>query len=162
MYHGTNLNFYGICPGFIGENTANEFSCEWLTNCGWDKMVVMLVILFILLMTSLKEEIMFLKQNIWFSNKILLQYVPQGVINNKPALIQIIVGCCIGDKLLSESMMICFNDPYMHPYSASMSQCVFTLAWYHNDDTQTRKSAIANMQHLKYSDIISMCMLWNS
>ena len=48
----------------------------------------------------------FLNENVWISIKISLKFVPQGPINNIPALVQI--------------MVTQFNDAYMH-HSASMS-----------------------------------------
>ena len=44
----------------------------------------------------------FLNENFRISNKISLKYVPYGLIDNKPSLVQI-MGCRqIGDKPLSE------------------------------------------------------------
>ena len=42
-----------------------------------------------------------------------LKFVPNGQINNIPALVQIMVWRQIGDKPLSEPMMAQFNDAYM-------------------------------------------------
>ena len=45
-----------------------------------------------------------------------LKFVPEGPINNIPALIQIMAWRRPGDKPLSEQMMVCFIDAYMrHP-----------------------------------------------
>ena len=48
----------------------------------------------------------FLNENIWISNKISLKFVPKGPINNIPALVQIMAWRCLGDKPLSEPMMV--------------------------------------------------------
>ena len=48
----------------------------------------------------------FINQNIWFSIKISLKFVPWGLINNIPALIQIMAWRRPGDKPLSEPMMV--------------------------------------------------------
>ena len=48
----------------------------------------------------------FLNENLWYLNKIPLKFVPDGPINNTPALVQIMVGCRSGDKPLSELMMV--------------------------------------------------------
>ena len=48
----------------------------------------------------------FLNENAWISIKISLRFVPQGPINNIPALVQIMAWRRPGDKPLSEPMMI--------------------------------------------------------
>ena len=48
----------------------------------------------------------FLNENVWISIKISLMFVPRGPINNIPALVQLTPWCWIGDKLLSEPMMV--------------------------------------------------------
>ena len=42
-----------------------------------------------------------------------LKFVTNSPINNKPALVWIMAWCRIGDKFLSESMLIRFTDAYM-------------------------------------------------
>ena len=124
---------------------------SWFSRWGYSKWVFMWMISILRLRQNgcHISHFIFITDNIFkkscswnetsdFPKKILLQYVPQCVINNKPALVQIMVSGCICDKPLSESMMICFNDPYMHHYSASMSQCVFYTSmisqwWYPNE-----------------------------
>ena len=49
-----------------------------------------------------------------------LKFVPQGPINNIPALVQIMAWHQTGDKPLLEPMFACFTDAYMR-HSASMS-----------------------------------------
>ena len=62
-------------------------------------------------------ERIFLNENVWFSNKISLKFVPQGLINNIPALVQIMAWCRPGDKPLSEPVLarlltdICVTRP---------------------------------------------------
>ena len=48
----------------------------------------------------------FLNENMWILIKILLKFVPEGPINNIPALVQIMAWRQPGDKPLSEPMMI--------------------------------------------------------
>ena len=48
----------------------------------------------------------FLNENVWISIKISLKFVPKGLINNIPALVQIMVWRRLGDKPLSEVMMV--------------------------------------------------------
>ena len=62
----------------------------------------------------------FLNENVRISIKISLKFVPNGPINNIPALVQIKAWRRTGNKPLSEPMMTQFNDAYMR-HSASMS-----------------------------------------
>ena len=48
----------------------------------------------------------FLNENVWIPLKISLKFVPQGPINNIPALVQIMAWRGPGDKLLSGPMMV--------------------------------------------------------
>ena len=61
----------------------------------------------------------FLKENVWIPIKISLKFVPEGPINNIPALAQMMAWRRTGDKPLSEPMMTQFNDAFMR-HSASM------------------------------------------
>ena len=62
----------------------------------------------------------FVNENVWILIIISLKFVPKGLINNIPALVQIMAWHRTGDKPLSEPMMTQFNDAYLCP-SASMS-----------------------------------------
>ena len=59
----------------------------------------------------------FLNENVWFPIKISLKFVPNGLIDNIPALVQIISWRRSGDKPLSEPMLvsllmhICVDQP---------------------------------------------------
>ena len=48
----------------------------------------------------------FLNENVWIPIKISLKFVPQGPINNIPALVQLMAWRRSGDKPLSDPMMI--------------------------------------------------------
>ena len=48
----------------------------------------------------------FLNENVWISINISLKFVPKGLINNIPALVQIMAWRRPGDKPLSEPMMV--------------------------------------------------------
>ena len=48
----------------------------------------------------------FLNESVWIPIWILLKFVPKGPINNLPALVQIMVWRCPGDKPLAEPMMV--------------------------------------------------------
>ena len=62
----------------------------------------------------------FLNENIWISINVSLKFVPEGRIDNIPALVEIMAWRRSGDKPLSEPMMVKFTDAYMR-HSASMS-----------------------------------------
>ena len=63
----------------------------------------------------------FLNENIWIAIKISTKFVPEGPINNIPTLVQIMAWRRIGDKPLSEAMVVEFADAYMR-HSASVSK----------------------------------------
>ena len=48
----------------------------------------------------------FLNENVWIPIKISLKFVPKGLINNIPAMVQIMAWRRPGDKPLSEPMMV--------------------------------------------------------
>ena len=48
----------------------------------------------------------FLNENVWIAIEISLKFVPKGDINNIPALVQIMAWRRLGDKPLSEPMMV--------------------------------------------------------
>ena len=62
----------------------------------------------------------FLNENVWIPVEISLKFIPKSLINNIPALVQIMVWRRTGDRPLYEPMMTRFNDAYMR-HSASMS-----------------------------------------
>ena len=53
-------------------------------------------------------------ENVWISIKISLKFVPNGPINNIPALVQIMVWHRIGNKPLSEPKVTQFHDAYIY------------------------------------------------
>ena len=62
-------------------------------------------------------ECIFFNENVWISIKISLKFVPTGLVNSIPALVQIMAWRQPGDKPLSEPMMvnllthICITQP---------------------------------------------------
>ena len=48
----------------------------------------------------------FMNENVWFPIKISLKFVPKGLLNNIPSLVQIMAWRRPGDKPLSEPMII--------------------------------------------------------
>ena len=48
----------------------------------------------------------FLTENVWISIKISMKFIPKGLINNIPALVQMMAWRRSGDKSLSEPMMV--------------------------------------------------------
>ena len=79
----------------------------------------------------------FLNENIWFPIKISLKFVPQGLINNIPALVQIMAWRRPGHKLLSEPMMvslpthICVTQPQWVKYLSDDMHSVSNIRVYH-------------------------------
>ena len=65
----------------------------------------------------------FLNENVWVLIEISLKFVPNGPINNIPALIQIMAWRCPGDKPLSELMLVSL----MTYICVTRSQCVKEL-----------------------------------
>ena len=59
------------------------------------------------------SKCIFMYENFVISNKMSLKIVPFGPINNIPALVRIMDWHRIGDKRLSEPMLIRFTDAYM-------------------------------------------------
>ena len=58
----------------------------------------------------------FVNENVCILIKMSLKFVPDGLINNKPALVQIMAWRRIGDKPLSEPMLTQYTDAYMRHY----------------------------------------------
>ena len=71
----------------------NEYFVYWLTHWGRDKMAAIL-------------KWIFFNENVWISIEISLKFVPKGPINNIPALVQIMAWRRLGDKPLSELMVV--------------------------------------------------------
>ena len=62
----------------------------------------------------------FLNENVWISIEISLKFVPEGPINNIPALVEIMAWRRLGDRPLSEPMLTRFTDACMR-YQREMS-----------------------------------------
>ena len=54
-----------------------------------------------------------LNENVWISIKISLEFVPKGLTDNKPALVQVMAWRPTGDKPLPEPMLTQSIDTYM-------------------------------------------------
>ena len=65
-------------------------------------------------------ECIFLDEKCLISIQISLTFVPNGHIENMPALVQIMAWRRTGNQPFSESMMVNFTDAYMR-HSASIS-----------------------------------------
>ena len=65
----------------------------------------------------------FSNENEWISIEIPLMFVPQDPINNIPALVQIMAWRRLGDKPLSEPMMISLLMRMYHLDSELISAC---------------------------------------
>ena len=75
----------------------------------------------------------FLNENVWIPIKISLKFVPQGPINNIPALVQIMAWRRPGDKPLSEPMMvrlpthICVTRPQWVKTSCDLVKTIYVI-----------------------------------
>ena len=79
----------------------------------------------------------FVNENVWISIKISLNFVPNGPINNIPALVEIMAWRRPGDKPLSEAMMvnlpthICVTRPQwvLTEIGAWVNNCTRIFMW---------------------------------
>ena len=78
---------------------------EWLTHLPLDKMADILA-------DDIFKPI-FLNENDIILIKIALKLFPRSPIDNKPALVQVMAWCRIGDNPLSAPMIVQFTDAYM-------------------------------------------------
>ena len=60
-------------------------------------------------MAAISQTIFSNDENVWISIEISLKNVPEGPINNIPALVQIMAWRWPGNKPLSETMMVSFG-----------------------------------------------------
>ena len=113
----------------------------------------------------------FFNENVWVSIKISLKFVPKGSINNIPALVQIMAWRRLGDKPLSEPMMvslpthICVTRPQwvksitlsdirLHvPLEAQSIYCIFIYKiptytdWSIFSDTLLSENCLCSLEH---------------
>ena len=59
------------------------------------------------------SKCIFLNDNVYIFIKISLNFVPKGLIDNIPALVQMMAWHCPGSKPWSEPMLAKFTDTYM-------------------------------------------------
>ena len=79
----------------------------------------------------------FLNENVWIPIKISLKFVPNGPINNIPAMVQIMAWRRPGDKPLSEPMVV----------SIATHICVVRPQWV---NTSTVQNAFLTIKYLVY------------
>ena len=68
----------------------------------------------------------FFNESMWFFVEISLKFVPKGLINNIPELVQIMACRRPGDKPLSEPILVCL----LTHICGTRPQCVNNLLWY--------------------------------
>ena len=73
-----------------------------------------------------------------FVFKISLKFVPKGPIDNNPALFQIMAWRRIGDKPLSEPILIRFTDAFMRLLWALWADFIHILSWVFMDPLRNR------------------------
>ena len=91
----------------------------------------------------------FFNEDVWISIKISLKFVPKGQINNKPALVQIMAWCRLGDKSLSEPKMV----------SLLMHICVTRPQWVNR---YIASSCLTAHGYLCQWSLLKLCPLWHS
>ena len=110
----------------------------------------------------------FLNENIWISIRISMKFVPEGPINNIPALVQIMAWRRPGDKPLSEAMMvnlpthICVSRPQWVKATLSESWWRYAmevlsalLAFCRGNPQVTSGFPLRKVSNMKFS-----CFLW--
>ena len=98
---------------------------------------------------------MFLNENVWISLKISLKFIPKGPINNIPALVQIMAWRRLGDKPLSEPIVvsllthICVTRPQWVIISNAFLLIKFDVRSYHHCFRHWLGTHQAASNHLK-------------
>ena len=87
--------------GQVGRNDKVTIAADISTHWGWDKMDA-------ISLTTCSNVLSWMKM--FGYRKELLNFVPQGSINNIPALVQITAWCRPGDKPLSAAKDVWFSD----------------------------------------------------
>ena len=86
----------------------------------------------------------FLNENVWISITISLKFAPKGLINNIPALSQIMAWGRLGDKPLSEPMMV---SSLLH-ICITRPQWVNELSFLQFCDINKLDNALYNSKHI--------------
>ena len=73
----------------------------------------------------------FLNENVWTPIKISLKFVPKSLIDNIPALVQIMAWRRPGDKPLSEPMMVNLHMVYIYIYIYHITHYVIWYIYIH-------------------------------
>ena len=100
----------------------------------------------------------FVNENVWISIKFSLNIVPDGPINNIPALVQIMAWCRLGDKPLSEPMMVLLL----------MHMCVTRPQWVNSPCNATyfviflKRTTLAFCEEKPLEIIILACLMYFS
>ena len=90
----------------------------------------------------------FLIENVWISIKISLKFVPMGPINNNPVLVPIMAWRRLGDKPLSEPMMV----------GLTTHICVTRPQWVNRETRVALVSLWRNVSYLCQQCPLSLCL----
>ena len=115
----TQLHFYLIDDSYVGQKYGIEFSCQFRCR----NMSCEITLRPRQNGRHFPDDIfnsIFLNENVWTPIKFSLTFVPKGPINNILALVQIMAWRRLGDKPLSEPMIVRLPTHIMR-HSASMS-----------------------------------------
>ena len=106
----------------------------------------------------------FLNGNVWISTDISLKFVPRGPIDNIPALVHIMAWRRLGDKPLSEPMMvslvthICITRPQWVKFTSTSGETV--LRWMPQNTSDRSASALVQVMtwcHQATKDYLNQC-----
>ena len=99
----------------------------------------------------------FLNENVWIPNKISLKFVPQGPINNIPAMVQIMAWRRTGNNPLSGPMMV----------RLPTQKCVTRPQWVNNmefdtDCTQQCRLMVILKSAISWLSTTIMILIWSA
>ena len=98
----------------------------------------------------------FLNENVWILIEMSLKFVPKGPINNIPALVQIMAWHRLGDKPLSEPMMV----RLLTQIYVTRPQWVNGSVWISNYTNNLYNCIITYPCHKLYVSLVYLCK-WN-
>ena len=81
------------------------------------------------------SKCIFFYENIWISIKISLKFVSKGPMSNIPALVQIMAWCQMGDKQLSETVMVSLLICVTRPQWVNSLWLSDTIWWHKSGST---------------------------
>ena len=103
----------------------------------------------------------YLNEKVWISIKISLNFVPKGRINNIPALVQIMAWRRLGDKPLSEPMVVSLLThicAIRHQRVKIHFQAV--IVYYDNANPPKQNTAVCRYNAVQYDHVLNKTLQW--